>query len=206
MSLNPRGNPAGKIEIVIPVSPIESEGEKRLMKVELADLLASIPATNGALSAGVALLLKAVFTFGGRDDLDASANETIEDAVDMVLAGIAMYEPGEAEPPETAKAIRDQKPQLPTYGGTIEWRAFGKYRYPAGVYCEETEKFEEFQVEVDDLPPQTVAWGVRTVVTRRPVINQQQSDCLFRGMPAWASQNAADLAKRLNVHVNGGVE
>lgn len=211
MSLNPRGNPAGKIEIVIPVSPIEGDGEKRLMKVDLVDLLASIPATNGALSAGVALLLKAVFTFGGRDDLDASANETIEDAVDMVLAGIAMYEPGEVAAMGDASAAAPEN--YADSNVSCDYFSFGRYLVPKprSVKPGSTgpEIFEPRRLPPDETTSKTdVRVGLASTTSGRWVLTSAESNCLFCGLPEWAEMQVATLATNLNAKLaaDAGVE
>jgi hypothetical protein len=204
MSLNPRGNPAGKIEIVIPVSPIESDGEKRLMKVELADLLASIPATNGALSAGVALLLKTVFTFGGRDDLDASANETIEDAVDMVLAGIAMYDlPGAVKLPETSQAFSAAASGENSPDAVQHYFGFLGYFVPKPAqrnpqHCGPETFSARLLPAKDGTSKGDAVYGVVSNVSGQWVLNISQDNGLFTGLPRWAEDQATRLATNLN--------
>ena len=212
MSLNPRGNPAGKIEIVIPVSPIEGDDGKRLMKVELADLLASIPATNGALSAGVALLLKTVFTFGGRDDLDASANETVEDAVDMVLAGIAMYDlPGEVAALGDASAAAPE--EYASSNISCDYFSFGRYLVPKPRSVKPgsagPEIFEPRRLPPDETTPKTdVRVGLSSTTSGRWVLTSAESNCLFCGLPEWAEMQIATLATSLNAKLaaDAGVE
>ena len=200
MSLNLQGNPAGKIEIVIPVSPIAREGEKRLMKVELADLLASIPATNGALSAGVALLLKAVFTFGGRDDLDDAANAEIQDAVDMVLAGIAMYEPGEVKLSDISErlGIAETEPEEDT--DYFKFRGYSVPKMPIGRCV--VDRFEPHVLPArDNTPHGEACFGVLSTYSRQWVLNSVGDNCLCRGLPHWAEKEAAKLCYIINSHI-----
>lgn len=196
MSLGRSANPAGKIEIIVPVSDFPDGSQKYIAKLELNDLLASLPATNGALSAGVALLVKAVFTFGGRDDLDDSANAEIRNATDMVLAGIATYsaEPPPQAPQQTADssdAVRD----------AVAYRPFKRWSIPQ-LPGGEVDDFIARSLPPDkDTPAGDVSWGVTSLKSGNWVISRDGSPRLFTGLPQWASRHAEGLCAGINQYI-----